>query len=192
MMKKLFVLLSLITALLASCSGDDESNFSIDGLNTPASGTSSSEEDDNAIISVKFLLQDENGVEKYTFNKNENIIFRLDFKNNGEEIAVLPSPIDVFGNDIFHVYSSNGEDFGNPFDVLILDEIAHLILYPHITCSFLCPWINHPNSEIRKPMYFSFEIDHLRPLPTGKYYSSFSIKLDSNRIVTFKKSFEIV
>ena len=132
MMKKLFVLLSLITALLASCSGDDESNFSIDGLNTPASGTSSSEEDDNAIISVKFLLQDENGVEKYTFNKNENII-RLDFKNNGEEIAVLPSPIDVFGNDIFHVYSSNGEDFGNPFDVLILEEIAHLILYPHIT-----------------------------------------------------------
>ena len=157
----------LITGMLVSCSSDRG-------------------------ISVKFQLQDENGKEKYVFKDNENIIFRLDIINHGEEEAVLPSLIEILGNDIFHVYSSKGEDYGNPYDVLFLPEIGHLVLDSQSRNTYLCPWVNNPDSELSwNPLYLSYEIEKLRPLPQGDYYSVFAIKLDNNRVVTCRKTFKI-
>ena len=89
----MLILSCLIAGMLVSCSSDDG-------------------------ISVKFQLKDENGNEKYVFKNNENIIFSLDIINNGEEDAILPAPTCMLGSEIFHVYSSKGEDFGCPYDEL--------------------------------------------------------------------------
>ena len=169
---KLPILMAAITMLMlgmTACSGDDSS------------------------ISVYFTLQDESGVEKSSFKEGENIIFRLDITNHSEEEALLSNLIDMFFNDdIFHVYSSKGEDYGNPYDVLFLPEIGHLVLDSQSRNTYLCPWVNNPDSELSwNPLYLSYEIEKLRPLPQGDYYSVFAIKLDNNRVVTCRKTFKI-
>lgn len=149
-------------------------------------------EEETSSIIVKFLLQDEDGIERYSFHEGDNIIFRLDIKNNTDEDAILASPIYILGNDVFHVYSSKGVDFGKPYDELILPDISGTIIRSKSIVSFLCPWINNPDSSLLwKPNYLNYEIGKLRQLSKGNYYSDFTIRLDSNRIVNCKKSFII-
>ncbi len=171
---KLPILMAAITMLMlgmTACSGDDSS------------------------ISVYFTLQDESGVEKSSFKEGENIIFRLDITNHSEEEALLSNLIDMFFNDdIFHVYSSKGEDFGHPFDELWLPDILGPMRFPpKYTFTTLCPWINNPDSELPcgQLPYFHFFTEKYRPLPKGEYYSKFSIRLDKKKTVTCNKSFKI-
>ena len=167
MMKKMLILSCLIAGMLVSCSSDDG-------------------------ISVKFQLKDENGNEKYVFKNNENIIFSLDIINNGEEDAILPAPTYMFGSEIFHVYSSKGEDFGCPYDELTIPDVGHIIIEAKGSVSFICPWMNNPNSKIPYiPNFLGYRIDNIKPLPKGDYYSVFTIKSDEHRIVTYKKTFKI-
>lgn len=152
----------------------------------------SDDSNDDSTISVNFLIQDENGSEKYLFNEGENIIFRLDIINDGKDDVVLLSPVEILGNDIFHVYSSKGEDLGRPYDILIIPEIAHTFIPSQSRVSFRGAWVNDPESELTwTPNFLQYEIDKLRPLPKGDYYSEFTIKLDNNRNVTCKKTFKI-
>ena len=173
----LFGFLVLVSAALclAGCSDND------DGIC-----------DDGYAVSVNFLLQDESGTEKYTFKEGENIIFRLDIINHDTVDVVLPSPWEIYGYDIFHVYGSNGKDFGKPWDKVLVDMIAHEIIGANATKSCLCPWINNPGSEIPwYPQSLHFQIDTFRPLPKGDYYSIFNIRLDNDKVVTCQKTFKI-
>lgn len=164
----------LLMIISAGCSSDDDGS-------------------DNSIISVNFMLQDENGVEKYTFYEGENIIFRLDIINNTEDNVTIHHDIGyIMGNDVFHVYSSKGEDLGTPYDVLIIPEAGLTTIPSNSRISILCPWVNDSNSGILwNPRYLNYEIDKLRPLPKGDYYSQFTIRLDDNRFVTCKRTFKI-
>ena len=156
---------------------------------------SSCSSDDDTSISVNFILQDESGCEKYIFKEGENIFFKLDITNHAEEPADLPNLTDMmFCDSIFHVFSSKGEDYGHPFDYLTIPaRLGPTIIDANYTYTFLCPWINNPNFELpwEQPPLSYFSIDKFRPLPKGEYYSKTSIRLDKNRIVSFKKSFII-
>ena len=184
-MKKNFLLwmgaVLMMTVGMSSCNSDDE------------------EGNDNSPISVDFLIQDEHNVEKYIFKEGEDIIFRLEITNNGTEEAILPSPVDIINIDVFHVYTSNGEDMGKPYDLVVPGPNAdiHLRIEANETKMYLCPWVNDPESELYnsgfafpKP-YMRYMIDKLRPLPKGEYYSKFDIKLDNNRVITCQKSFSV-
>ena len=99
------------------------------------------------------------------------------------------------GNDVFHVYSSKGEDFGTPYDMLIIPEVGLTTIPSNSRISILCPWVNDSNSGIlwnpRYLNYVNYEIDKLRPLTKGDYNSQFTIRLNDNRFVTCKRTFKI-
>jgi hypothetical protein len=174
-----FVVLVSAGLCLVGCSNDDSDND--DGIC-----------DDGYAVSVNFLLQDESGTEKYTFKEGENIIFRLDIINHDTVNVVLPSIVEIIGNDIFQVYGSNGKDYGKPWDELTLPDFSHVTIGANGTKTYLCPWYNNPESELSwKPHYLNIQIDKLRPLPKGDYYSEFKIRLDNNRVVTCQKTFKI-
>ena len=182
MKKYLYILMSAVLMVMsAGCSSDDDSD-----------------DKENSVISVNFTLQDENDVEKYTFNEGENIVFRIELINNDTVMAVLPSYEDVFSYDVFHVYTSNGKDMGRPYDLFASGSEYHVRIKAKGTRIYLYPWINDPESELNnpdlhilKPDYMAARIMEPRPLPKGDYYSKFKIKLDNNRVVTCQKSFRI-
>ena len=154
--------------------------------------TGCSSDDEDSSISVNFQLQDEDGKECYNFKEGDNIVFRLDVINNGKEDVIIHHDIGyIIGNDIFHVYSSKGEDFGTPYDMLIIPEVGLTMIPSKNRISFFCPWVNNPKSELTWNPSSLYVIDKLRPLPKGDYYSQFTIKLDDSRFVTCKESFKI-
>ena len=174
MKKNLFVLMSLLLMIVsAGCSKDDD------------------ESDDQ--LTVNFQLQREDGRECYDFREGENIVFSLEIKNNTEEDVIERGGIGYFiGNGIFHVYSSQGEDFGTPYDMLIIPEVGFASILSKSSISFLCPWVNDIETELTwNPRYGVFGIDKTRPLPKGEYYSHFAIRLSDDRVVTCKKNFKI-
>ena len=84
--------------------------------------------------------------------------------------------------------SSKGEDFGTPYDMLIIPEVGLTSIPSKNRISFLCPWVNNTESELTwNSHYLNYEIDKLMPLPNGDYYSLFTIRLNDNRNVTCKK-----
>ena len=191
-MKKLLFLACIFAGMLVSCSSDD-------GMINSDNGIDSSEgkkENGDATIFVNFTLQDESGIEKYVFKEGENIIFRLDIVNNTDEQVYMNNPDRMFfDNDIFHVYSSKGEDVGLPFDIWIILESKYTSIPAYNSMSYICPWWNEPDSPWRQG-YSDFIIEKIRPLPKGDYYSEFKVRLDKykvneNKIVTCKKSFKI-
>lgn len=191
---KLPVLMAIVTVLtivMTACSSDEDMTYSDNGM---VSSEEKGSKDDGT-ISVNFTLQDESGAEKYVFKEGENIIFRVGITNNSDKDVHLIG--DIYDNDVFHVYSSKGDDIGRPFDLLLFNARYGIVLYPYTTYSIICPWWNNPNSEKPwKPGYLDIIIDKIRPLSKGNYYSEFKVKLvkyglDEINIVTCKQSFTI-
>lgn len=172
MNKNLFILMCfLLTIFSAGCTSNDDS--------------------ENQII-VNFQLQNEDGVECYDFHEGENIIFRLEIKNNTNDDAILPSIVDIIGYNTFHVYSKNGEDMGMPWDELVTNYLPHYIIEAHSSAVKICPWFNIPSLAINGHEYSGcfYKMDEKTPLPKGEYYSKFDIKLE-NKIVTCNRTFKI-
>ena len=151
-----------------------------------------SKDDSEKQVTVNFQLQNEDGVECYDFHEGENIIFRLEIKNNTDENAVLPAIYDIMGNDIFHVYSKNGEDIGIPWDELYTNDLPRYIIGAHSSAVKICPWFDIPSLALNGHEYSDcfYKKDEKAPLPKGEYYSKFDIKLD-NKIVTCNRTFKI-
>ena len=68
---------------------------------------------------VKFQLQNEDGMECYVFKEGDNIIFRLEIKNDTDEDAILSPFSEVLGLDVFCIYSQKGIKIGTPWDVIM-------------------------------------------------------------------------
>lgn len=188
MKNKLIYLISvllLIFVSLNSCSSDDEIS--------ERSNDEVSETNDTLTLTAHLGFQDESGVEKYVFNEGENIVFRLDVINNSEEDVIIHGNMAyILLHDAFHVYSSQGEDFGKPYDVYKSDMVGGTIIPSKSIITYLCQWLNDPNSELLwKPYYIQYKIDKRRPLPKGDYYSQFTIRLGDNQYFTCKRSFKI-
>ena len=184
MKNKLIYLLSVLLLMfvsLNSCSSDDEISEGNDEI---------SEAIDTLTLTAHLGFQDESGVEKYVFKEGENIVFRLDVINNSEEDVIIHGNIILY--DAFHVYSSQGEDFGKPYDVYISELVGGTIIPSKSIITYLCKWLNDPNSELLwEPHYIHYKIDKRRPLPKGDYYSQFTIRLGDNQYFTCKRSFKI-
>ena len=185
--------LTMLMLAMTACSSDDDMNYSDNGKES----SEDKKENGDVGIFVNFTLQDESGIEKYVFKEGENIIFQLAITNNTEKEARLSNFDDmVFHNNVFHVYSSQGEDFGHPYDYLLINEIMGPMNFPpRYTYTLFCPWINNPDSELpswdRLPYYKHFITEKFRPLPKGEYYSEFPLRLDEKKTVTCYKSFII-
>ena len=187
MKNKLIYLISVLLLMfvsLNSCSSDDEISEGNDEI---------SEAIDTLTLTAHLGFQDESGVEKYVFKEGENIVFRLDVINNSEEDVIIHGNMAyILLHDAFHVYSSQGEDFGKPYDVYETTDIGITMILSKGKETYLCQWLNDPNSELLwKPYYIHYIIDKRRPLPKGDYYSQFTIRLGDNQYFTCKRSFKI-
>ena len=171
---------------ISSCSSSDDEI-------SERSNDEVSETNDTLTLTAHLGFQDESGVEKYVFKEGENIVFRLDVINNSEEDVIIHGNMAyILLHDAFHVYSSQGEDFGKPYDVYETTDIGITMILSKGKETYLCQWLNDPNSELLwKPYYIHYIIDKRRPLPKGDYYSQFTIRLGDNQYFTCKRSFKI-
>ena len=163
MKKKLFMMMCcLLMIISAGCSSDDDGS-------------------DNSIISVNFMLQDENGVEKYTFYEGENIVFRLDIINNGDfDISYGLKDADViFGKDLFCVYSNNGSIVGLPWTGMYCEYTGQkaFIIPANTVMHIYCPWYLCKDINTTHPLCKG---DNIEKLPVGNYYTRFSIEYNKN------------
>ena len=143
---------------------------------------------------VDFQLQNEDGIECYEFKEGDNIIFRLEIKNDTDKDAILPPFSEVLGLDIFSVYSLGGREFGTPWDVIITSFCDCEIIGAHSSVVFVCPWFDIPTlffdgTEHYYSEYF-YKKDDKSPLPKGEYFSEFVIRLNE-RTITCNRKFVI-
>ena len=151
--------------------------------------------EDTKDVSVLFQLQNEKGEETYTFKEGENIVFRLEIRNNGTKTAVLPPKSAVIGRDIFRVYSaSDKKDLGTPWNQkgeTYTTMEGRFLLSPNGSLVYVCPWLNKSETTLSPDIYSYFKLDGTKPLAAGDYYSEFDIKLSDTHKVTCKCNFNI-
>ena len=98
------MMFTMVTML--SCSKDDD-QFLAETSN--ATDTFSNMADS---LAVDFYLQTVEGIRTITFQSGENIVFHLLLRNKSNQQVQLPPAKTLIGNDLFRVYSSNGQDKG--------------------------------------------------------------------------------
>ena len=126
--------------------------------------------------------------------EGDNIIFRLEIKNDTDEDAILPPFSEVLGLDVFSVYSQEGEKMGTPWDVIMTSFHECEIIGAHSSAVFVCPWFDIPalyynGTEHYYSEYF-YKKDDKSPLPKGEYFSEFVIRLNE-RTITCNRKFVI-
>ena len=130
--------------------------------------------EDTKDVSVLFQLQNEKGEETYTFKEGENIVFRLEIRNNGT--------------------ASDKKDLGTPWNQkgeTYTTMEGHFLLSPNGSLVYVCPWLNQSETTLSSDIYSYFKLDGTKPLPAGDYYSEFDIKLSDTHTVTCKCNFNI-
>lgn len=150
--------------------------------------------DESSALMVDFQLQNEDGIECYEFKEGNNIIFRLEIKNDTDEDAILPPFSEVLGLDVFSVYSQKGVKIGTPWDVIMTSFRESDVIRAHSSAVFVCPWFDIPalyfNGKEHYYSEFFYKKDDKSPLPRGEYYSEFVIRLNEKPI-TCNRKFEI-
>ena len=182
-MKKILVLMMnmlLAIGLFSACNKSDE--------------VTDVKIDESSGYMVKFQLQNEDGIECYEFKEGNNIIFRLEIKNDTDEDAILPPFSEVLGLDVFSVYSQKGVKIGTPWDVIMTSFRESDVIRAHSSAVFVCPWFDIPalyfNGKEHYYSEFFYKKDDKSPLPKGEYYSKFDIRLN-NKTITCNRKFEI-
>jgi hypothetical protein len=214
------IILLLSLGLFSACSKPDEETIASDRLSTEARnsdnvtvdpvqedsiiGEQSTTNQDSSGEKVDFQLQNENvdfqlqgedGIECYDFKEGDNIIFRLEIKNDTDEDAWLPPFTDIIGHDVFRVYSQSGEEIGTPWDGIWSSMVGSGFIGAHCSVVFFCPWFDIPalyfqGHEHFYSAYSFYKTDEKSPLPQGDYYSKFDIKLN-NKTITCNRNFKI-
>jgi hypothetical protein len=172
-MRKILFLTCFLAGMLVACSNDDSG--------------------DNHVV-ADFQLQNEKGVECYDFQEGDNIIFKLEIRNDGDEEIILPPISEVIGFDIFRVYTKNGEDMGTPWDERFSSYVGHSMIRAYSSVVVTCPWFDISGLTFEGPDHlysgcFIKKVEKM-PLPIGEYYSKFDIKLN-HKIVTCYRTFKI-
>ncbi len=140
---------------------------------------------------VDFQLQNEDGTECYNFKEGDNIIFRLEIKNDTDEDAILPPFSEVLGLDVFTVFSQEGVKIGTPWDVIMTSFRECEIIGAHNSVVFVCPWFDilalYYNGTHHYYSEYFYKKDDKSPLPQGEYFSEFDIKLNEKTITCYRK-----
>ena len=150
--------------------------------------------DEDSLVEVNFQIQNEDGIECYDFTEGDNIVFKLEFKNNtGETIIVRPFK-EIIGFDAFHIYSVNGDDMGTPWDQMYGTLRGADIIEARSSVAIVCPWFDVPALALNGHEHFYsdcfYKTEEKSPLPKGEYYSKFDIELE-NKTITCKRAFKI-
>lgn len=197
-MKKVTFLMNVLLTLglFSACSSDDDMSGVIEGQ----SSLENSENVDVAMLQgttdemVDFQLQNEGGIECYDFNEGDNIIFRLEFRNDSDEDAQVARFSEIIGWDGFRVYSIEGKDMGTPWDQIVTNSRMYDFIGAHSSEVILCPWFDIPalycngHEHYYSNMYY--KTDEKMPLPKGQYYSRFEIKFE-DKVITCNRNFII-
>ena len=176
----------LTLGLFCACSSDDEMSNSFEGK----SPTEQNESEKGEVIqgtsdeTVEFQLQNEEGIECYEFNEGDNIIFRLEFRNDTDEDTYVPRFYEMIGWDGFRVYSIDGVDMGTPWDEIFTNSRGGDFIEAHSSALY---WNGH--EHYYSDMYYKKE--EKLPLPKGEYYSRFDIKIKDKTIVC-NRNFKII
>ena len=182
------VLLAL--GLLSACSKSDD----VTDINNYSEKDGAGTIENSSDLMVDFQLQNEDGMECYDFKEGDNIIFRLEIKNDTDEDAILPPFSEVLGLDVFTVFSLEGVKIGTPWDVIMTSFRECEVIRAHSSAVFVCPWFDIPalyynGTEHYYSEYF-YKKDDKSPLPKGEYYSDFDIKFNE-KTITCSRKFEI-
>lgn len=145
--------------------------------------------DDDPDIKVDFQLKNSDGIECYDFKEGENVIFDLIITNNSDrDIFYGPNADIIFCNDLFCVYSDDGNSLGLPWTGMFCEYTGQqsFIIPANTIKHILCPW------NLCKEIYCSHPLckgEDKEKLPVGGYNSRFSIKIKDKTIncnLTFK------
>ena len=99
--------------------------------------------DDDPDIKVDFQLKNSDGIECYDFKEGENVIFDLIITNNSDRDIFYGSNADIiFGNDLFCVYSDDGNSLGLPWTGMYCEYTGQqsFIIPANTIKHILCPW----------------------------------------------------
>ena len=192
MKKKLVLMMSVLLALglLSACSKSDD----VTDINNHSEKDGTGTIEKSSDLMVDFRLQNEDGMECYDFKEGDNIIFRLEIKNDTDEDAILPPFSEVLGLDVFTVFSQEGVRIGTPWDVIMTSFRECEVIRAQSSVVFVCPWFDIPalyynGTEHYYSEYF-YKKDDKSPLPKGEYYSEFDIKFNE-KTITCNRKFEI-
>lgn len=180
----------LAFGLLSACSKSDD----VTEINNQSEKEGADTIEKSSDLMVDFQLQNEDGMECYDFKEGDNIIFRLEIKNDTDEDAILPPFSEVLGLDVFTIFSQEGVKIGTPWDVIMTSFRECEVIGAHSSAVFVCPWFDIPalyfnGTEQYYSEYF-YKKDYKSPLPKGEYYSEFDIKLNDKKI-TCNRKFDI-
>jgi len=202
-MKKVLLFLGalLLFGMLCACSNSDDANGVFEGQ--PSTEQSEDENNQKNVEMflqgtsddiVDFQLQNEDGKECYDYKEGENIIFKLEFKNDTDEDAYVTRFYEMIGWDGLRVYSLYGEDMGTPWDEIVATSQGYDYIGAHSSVVILCPWFDIPAlycNEIEhwySHMYYKKK--EKSPLPKGEYYSRFYIQFN-DKTITCNRNFII-
>ena len=189
MKKKLVLMMSVLLALglLSACSKSDD----VTDINNHSEKDGTGTIEKSSDLMVDFRLQNEDGMECYDFKEGDNIIFRLEIKNDTDEDAILPPFSEVLGLDVFTVFSQEGVRIGTPWDVIMTNFRECEIIGAHNSVVFVCPWFDIPalyyNGTHHYYSEYFYKKDDKSPLPQGEYFSEFDIKLNEKTITCYRK-----
>lgn len=144
--------------------------------------------------SVKFQMLNEDNLPVTTFKEGENFTFALTVINSGNELFELP--LDVQNMEFFPIYADDGTYQGLPWDYITQFGIGVAYLNPKESISFTCKAFGERDddtdfSSSHPQIAFLKTIDK-SPLPKGKYYTEFELKLNNeDEGVICKKAFSI-
>lgn len=192
MKKKLVLMMSVLLALglLSACSKSDD----VTDINNHSEKDGTGTIEKSSDLMVDFRLQNEDGMECYDFKEGDNIIFRLEIKNDTDEDAILPPFSEVLGLDVFTVFSQEGVKIGTPWDVIMTSFRECEIIGAHNSVVFVCPWFDIPalyyNGTHHYYSEYFYKKDDKSPLPKGEYFSEFEIRLNE-KTITCSRKFEI-
>ena len=192
MKKKLVLMMSVLLALglLSACSKSDD----VTDINNHSEKDGTGTIEKSSDLMVDFRLQNEDGMECYDFKEGDNIIFRLEIKNDTDEDAILPPFSEVLGLDVFTVFSQEGVKIGTPWDVIMTSFRECEIIGAHNSVVFVCPWFDisalYYNGTHHYYSEYFYKKDDKSPLPQGEYFSEFDIKLN-DKTITCHRKFEI-
>jgi len=143
-------------------------------------------------LTVTFQMLNAESLPVTTFEEGENITFRLVVTNSRKENVTLPNTHVMLGENVFHIYTSQGEDIGLPWDSRVCFGLANLVTLPGQSYQFLCPAFGeledpdkfnsasyYPGADPWGSWCVFFKTEYVRkPLPRGNYYTEFEINLN--------------
>jgi hypothetical protein len=143
-------------------------------------------------LTVTFQMLNADSLPVTNFKEGENITFRLVVTNSRKENVTLPNTRVMLGENVFHIYTSQGEDMGLPWDSRVCFGLANLVTSPGQSYQFLCSAFGgledpdkfnsasyYPGADPWGTWCVFFKTEYVRkPLSRGNYYTEFEINLN--------------